>query len=59
MKKQMEDINAVAQKIGAAMYQQPGAGAAGANQAGEAENGAGATEEKKDDVVEGEVEDKK
>lgn len=59
MKKQMEDINAVAQKIGAAMYQQPGAGAAGANQAGEAENEAGATEEKKDDVVEGEVEDKK
>ena len=59
MKKQMEDINAVAQKIGAAMYQQPGAGATDANQTGEAGSGAGATEEKKDDVVEGEVEDKK
>ncbi len=65
MKKQMEDINAVAQKIGAAMYQQPGAGAPGAEAgAGNSEAGqAGAEnvnpEEKKDDVVEGEVEEKK
>ncbi|MFA5130899.1 MAG: molecular chaperone DnaK [Patescibacteria group bacterium] len=66
MKKQMEDINAVAQKIGAAMYQQPGAGAPGAEAgAGNAEAGQAGTEpganseEKKDDVVEGEVEEKK
>lgn len=59
MKKQMEDINTVAQKIGAAMYQQPGAGAPGA------EAGQAGTEpntnpsDKKEDVVEGEVEEKK
>ena len=51
MKKKMEELNEVAQKIGAAMYQQPGA-----------ETPAGAetpTEEKKDEnVVEGEVESK-
>ena len=58
MKKKMEEINAIAQKIGAAMYQQPGAGAPGA-EAGQANTEAGATEEKKDDVVEGEVEEKK
>ena len=55
MKKQMEEINTIAQKIGAAMYQQPGAGAPGA----QAEAGAEAKEEKKEDVVEGEVEEKK
>jgi molecular chaperone DnaK len=60
MKKQMEEINAIAQKIGSAMYQQPGAGAPGA-EAGSAE-AAGTNEnpaDKKDDVVEGEVEEKK
>ncbi len=59
MKKQMEDINAVAQKIGAAMYQQPGAGAPGA-EAGQTGADQGANpNDKKDDVVEGEVEEKK
>jgi molecular chaperone DnaK len=58
MKKQMEEINAIAQKIGAAMYQQPGAGAPGAEGA-QAGAEAGAGEEKKEDVVEGEVEEKK
>ena len=56
MKKKMEEINAIAQKIGAAMYQQPGAnaqGAAGAEQAGTGEA------KKDDNVVEGEVEEKK
>ncbi|MCK9438494.1 MAG: molecular chaperone DnaK [Patescibacteria group bacterium] len=58
MKKKMEELNTIAQKIGTAMYQQnqsaPGAGA------NPGENPAGATEEKKDDgVVEGEVEEKK
>jgi molecular chaperone DnaK len=58
MKKKMEEINTIAQKIGAAMYQQPGAGAPGAEQAGA--QGAEAGAEKKDDnVVEGEVEEKK
>lgn len=53
MKKKMEELNMVAQRIGAAMYQQPGANpAAGAEPAGETEN-------KKDDVVEGEVEEQK
>lgn len=78
MKKKMEEINTIAQKIGAAMYQQPGAGgvpgaeqaaaagfggagAAGAGPAGAgAETGqAGANEKKDDNVVEGEVEEKK
>ncbi len=65
LKKKMEELSAVAQKIGAAMYQQPGAGApgadaAGAGQAGGAESGATGTETKKDEnVVEGEVEEKK
>jgi molecular chaperone DnaK len=63
MKKKMEEINTIAQRIGAAMYQQPGAGAPGADQAGagQADAGAaGAGEAKKDDnVVEGEVEEKK
>ncbi|MCX6795266.1 MAG: molecular chaperone DnaK [Candidatus Falkowbacteria bacterium] len=51
IKKKMEELNEVAQKIGAAMYQQPGA---------EAPTGAEApAEEKKDEnVVEGEVESK-
>ncbi|HZJ41199.1 MAG TPA: molecular chaperone DnaK [Candidatus Saccharimonadales bacterium] len=67
MKKKMEELNTVAQKIGAAMYQQPGAGAPGADQAGaagasggEAQTDANTTGEKKDDnVVEGEVEENK
>ncbi|MFA4999911.1 MAG: molecular chaperone DnaK [Patescibacteria group bacterium] len=70
MKKKMEEINTIAQKIGAAMYQQPGAGGVpGAEQAGAAGAESGATErteanetetKKKDDnVVEGEVEEKK
>jgi molecular chaperone DnaK len=60
MKKQMEEINTVAQKIGAAMYQQPGAGAPGA-EAGAAGAGteAGTSDKKDDTVVEGEVEEKK
>jgi molecular chaperone DnaK len=58
MKKQMEEINTIAQKIGAAMYQQPGANAAGA-EAGQAETETGKAEDKKEDVVEGEVEEKK
>jgi molecular chaperone DnaK len=69
IKKKMEELNTIAQKIGAAMYSAtggqaaPGAGAPGAEQAGAEQNAAGAangTEEKKDDnVVEGEVEEKK
>lgn len=62
MKKKMEEINTIAQKIGAAMYQQPGAGAPGADQAGAGQADAGATgagEKKDDNVVEGEVEEKK
>ncbi len=57
IKKKMEEINTIAQRIGAAMYQsqpgaQPGAGPEGTGEA--------KTEEKKDDnVVEGEVEEKK
>jgi molecular chaperone DnaK len=61
LKKKMEELNAVAQKIGAAMYQQPGAGAqaAGANP-GATGGEANPNGEKKDDnVVEGEVEEKK
>ena len=54
IKKTLEAVDAVAQKIGAAMYQSasPEAGAAGAGPEA-------ATEEKKEDVVEGEVEEKK
>ncbi|HBA36604.1 TPA: molecular chaperone DnaK [Candidatus Falkowbacteria bacterium] len=70
MKKKMEEINTIAQKIGAAMYQQPGAGGVpGAEQAGAAgaeagaagagPEGADASAKKDDNVVEGEVEEKK
>jgi molecular chaperone DnaK len=54
IKKTLEAVDAIAQKIGAAMYQaaSPEAGAAGAGPEA-------ATEEKKEDVVEGEVEEKK
>ena len=67
MKKTMEELNMIAQKIGAAMYQQPGAAAPGAEgaQAG-AEAGAdgakteeASTEKKDEEVVEGEVEENK
>lgn len=58
MKKKMEELNVIAQKIGTAMYQQ-NQSAPGSETKSE-ENPAGSTEEKKDDeVVEGEVEDKK
>jgi molecular chaperone DnaK len=59
MKKQMEEINTIAQKIGAAMYQQPGAtpGAEGSSTEGNANEKK--EEEKKEDVVEGEVEEDK
>lgn len=54
IKKGLEAVNEIAQKIGAAMYQaaSPEAGAAGAGPEA-------TTEEKKEDVVEGEVEEKK
>ena len=55
MKKKMEELNEVAQKIGAAMYQQPGqdSATAGPEAGSETKN----EESKKDDnVVEGEVE---
>ena len=53
IKKGLEAVNTVAQKIGAAMYQ-------AADAAGQAAGaGSQTTEEKKDDVVEGEVEEKK
>jgi len=60
MKKKMEELNAVAQRIGASLYQQPG-GQSGAGQAGPGENATGgqAGQDNKDDVVEGEVEEKK
>ena len=68
MKKKMEEINTIAQRIGAAMYQQPGGGVPGADQAGAAggagagqagDPDAGADKKKDDNVVEGEVEEKK
>lgn len=64
MKKKMEELNTIAQKIGAAMYQQADADAKAAEQSGDkkTEEGKGAAEEKKeneDEVVEGEVEENK
>ena len=65
MKKTMEELNAIAQKIGAAMYQQPGAAAPGAEgtQAGagvgEAKADEAGAEKKDEEVVEGEVEENK
>jgi molecular chaperone DnaK len=61
MKKKLEELNTIAQKVGAAMYQQPGADAAGApadgtNPAGDAKSEG---EKKDDNVVEGEVEENK
>ncbi len=54
VKKCLEEVNTVAQKIGAAMYQ---ATSAASPEAGA--NPEASTEEKKEDVVEGEVEEKK
>ncbi len=66
MKKAMEELNAIAQKIGAAMYQQAGAtpGAEGAQAGTEAGADEAKTDEanagkKDEEVVEGEVEDSK
>ena len=63
-KKKLEDVNTVAQRIGAAMYQQPGANpadpaaaAAGGPEANQADVPNGKTD--KDEVVEGEVEENK
>ncbi len=64
IKKKMDEMNEVAQKIGSAMYQQqgnPADGVPGAEQAGGCASGA-CGDDKKDDkekVVEGEVEDAK
>jgi len=58
MKKQMEEINAIAQKIGASMYQQPGATPEAENSQAGAESSQ-AENDKKEDVVEGEVEEEK
>ena len=73
IKKKMEKLNVVAQKIGAAMYQQPGAGAPGTGEqtgdktgaadansdTGKAGDTSTADEKKDDNVVEGEVEENK
>ena len=66
MKKGLEALNTVAQRIGAAMYQQAGAAGAGAsgpgtnpNDGSSAQGQAESGQEKKDDVVEGEVEENK
>ncbi|MBN2854591.1 molecular chaperone DnaK [Patescibacteria group bacterium] len=68
MKKTMEELNAIAQKIGAAMYQQAGAtpGAESAQAQAGTEAGAdgakaeeASTEKKDEEVVEGEVEENK
>jgi molecular chaperone DnaK len=66
MKKKLEELNTIAQKVGAAMYQQPGAGAPGAGAAGASAGGANpagdaqpGSAKKDDNVVEGEVEENK
>ena len=62
MKKKLEEVNTVAQKIGAAMYQSaPGAQAEGqpGAEAGADSSEAKPEDEKKDNVVEGEVEEEK
>lgn len=55
MKKKMEEINALAQKIGAAMYEKPAEGGTGPDASSEENTGKKAD----DNVVEGEVEEKK
>ena len=71
LEEKLEALNTVAQRIGAAMYQQAGAGAAGTgasnpganpnnhNDGSSAQGQAESGQEKKDDVVEGEVEENK
>jgi len=59
MKKKLEEVNTVAQKIGAAMYQQPGADAAAGAGAEAGTSEATPEGEKKENVVEGEVEEEK
>jgi molecular chaperone DnaK len=59
LKKKLEEINTVAQRIGAAMYQQPGANAGAAGAQPGAEGAAQPEGDKKENVVEGEVEEKK
>ena len=66
IKKKMEELNTIAQKIGAAMYQQPGAGAPGAgeaqggdNSSTDQKNATDSADKKDDQVVEGEVEEAK
>lgn len=61
LKKKMEDINTIAQRIGAAMYQQPGTGQAGAGPENASQEGEKKekSEDKNDNVVEGEVEENK
>jgi molecular chaperone DnaK len=59
MKKKMDELNTVAQRIGAAMYQQPGAGAPGAEASGAESTAEAKSQDKAEDVVEGEVEEKK
>lgn len=63
LKKKLEEINAVSQRIGAAMYQQPGAGTTGTAPGGAEPNSdkkeASGDNNKDDNVVEGEVEEKK
>ncbi len=61
MKKKMEELNTIAQRIGAAMYQQPGAdaNAAGADAASAGASETAGSSDKKEDVVEGEVEENK
>jgi len=57
IKKKMEEMNEVAQRIGAAMYQQQAASEKSAE--GEAKENSDKEAKKEDDVVEGEVEDNK
>ena len=65
-KKKLEEVNTVAQRIGAAMYQQPGTNPADATQAAAgdtdsatSESGSAEGKNDKDKVVEGEVEENK
>ena len=62
MKKAMEELNTIAQKIGASMYQQAGAntpGAEGAKESAETKTDNAGAEKKDEEVVEGEVEENK
>ena len=59
MKKKMEEINTLAQKIGAAMYQQQPGATPGPDNTQAGSDNTNPEGEKKDDVVEGEVEEEK